>query len=591
MKVMLFYPPHWTPTMPHLAVPTLTSYLRAHEVEVIQRDLNIETFDAILTQNYLKQTLARLRHDYGPHAQKRPGRPVLPPREQVKWALEHGPSLVNQVEHAVNVVRSEAFMDGPAGVQAFLTLTQCLDLTSLPFYPASLGLSNFMPPYPVDSSRNLHKAAQDPDSNMFLDLFRHMVIPDIEREQPDVVGISIPTLDQMLAGVTLAALIKETGLHCHITVGGPHITMLREAIPQVPVFFDWFDSAVVFDGEVPLLRLVEALDGDGNLSQVPNLIYKEGDQVRVTAQRAPEKSIDPPLPDFDGLPLDRYLAPALVLPLRTAHGCYHGKCAFCNVDYAGPPSYHQFQAEHVVDQMVALNRKYGTRHIFFADEAITPRNLRNMSSLLAGQDTPIYWCGCVRFEKAITQDILNAIAQAGCCMLLFGLETASEPIMERMTKGTQLEHMSRILLQGMEAGIWNHTFFFFGFPGETIEHAQETVNFIYGHQQAIHSASPGTFALEQYSPAHRFPQTFGITHIIEAPERDLAIYFDYKVESGMDEAMAELVVSRLVDTLPEKRYGHFYVNDTYRFIYATHLREAGVPFPPWLVPEEVTETG
>jgi anaerobic magnesium-protoporphyrin IX monomethyl ester cyclase len=159
--------------------------------------------------------------------------------------------------------------------------------------------------------------------------------------------------------------------------------------------------------------------------------------------------------------------------------------------------------------------------------------------------------------------------------------------MERMAKGTQLKHMSRILRESTEAGIWNHTFFFFGFPGETIDHAQETVNFIFEHKHAIHSASPGAFALERYSPAHRFPQAYGVKRIIEDPDRDLAIYFDYEVESGMDEEMAELVVSRFVDTLPEKRFGHFYINDTYRFLYASHLRDHGIPFPSWLVAEEV----
>jgi anaerobic magnesium-protoporphyrin IX monomethyl ester cyclase len=591
MKVMLLFPPHWTPAMPHLALPTLTAYLRAHNVEVVQRDLNIEVFDAILTRGYLEQAITHLRQGYGPHAERRPTRQVVPSRERAQWALDHGPGLVDQVENAVNVVRSDAFLDGPIGVQAFLTLAQCLDLASLPFYPASLNFSTYIPPYPVDQSRNLLRAVRDPAYNMFLDLFRRIVIPDIEREQPDIVGISIPTLEQMLAGVTLGYLIKEADLPCHVTVGGPHITMLREAIPQVPIFFNWFDSAVVFGGETPLLRLVEAINSDGDLSQVPNLIYKDGDQIRVTTPQELEKTFDLPLPDFDGLPLDRYLAPTLVLPLRTARGCYYGKCAFCNVDYAGPSSYRQLQAEHIVNQMVTLNKKYGVRHIFFADEAITPRNLRDMSPLLAEQDPSIYWCGCVRFEKPLTRDMLDNMARGGCCMLLFGLETASEPIMEAMAKGTQLEHMSRILHESTAAGIWNHTFFFFGFPGETIEHAQETVNFIYEHKHAIHSASPGAFALERYSPVHRFPKSFGIKRIIEEPDRDLAIYFDYEVESGMDEAMAELVISRFVDTLPEKHFGHFYINDTYRFIYATHLRETGIPFPPWVVPEETTYPG
>ncbi len=56
--------------------------------------------------------------------------------------------------------------------------------------------------------------------------------------------------------------------------------------------------------------------------------------------------------------------------------------------------------------------------------------------------------------------------------------------MQAMVKGTEVEHMSRILHDSTAAGIWNHTFFFFGFPGETIEDAQATVNFLYAHKDA-----------------------------------------------------------------------------------------------------------
>ena len=65
MKVMLLMPPNWTPTMPHLALPTLTAYLRGHGVEVIQRDLNLEVFDEILTRNYLpREAVERFRTEY-----------------------------------------------------------------------------------------------------------------------------------------------------------------------------------------------------------------------------------------------------------------------------------------------------------------------------------------------------------------------------------------------------------------------------------------------------------------------------------------------------------------------------------------------
>jgi anaerobic magnesium-protoporphyrin IX monomethyl ester cyclase len=586
MKVMLLFPPNWTPSMPHLALPTLTAYLRMHGIEVIQRDLNLEVFDEILTRKYMKDAVARLRHDYGSNAMRKPPKRNHPRREQILWALQEGPRLADEVQPAKQVIRSAAFFDGPVSLQAFQTVIQCLEIASLPFYPASLHLQSYISAYPVDNSQALLQAVRDPYHNIFLDIYRQGVLEDIKREQPDVVGISIPSMPQMLAGMTLGYLIKEeAGLDCHVTVGGPHISMLRDELPQVPAIFDLFDSAVVFDGEIPLLHLVQALAGQGDLAAVPNLIYKDGPEIRVTERKHQEKIGDLPLPDFAGLPLGRYLAPELVLPLLTARGCYFGKCAFCNVGYGEPEAFSQLQAGQLADQMLALQQKYGTRHIFFADEAVTPRNLKNLSPLLAAKGRPLQWGGCVRFEKVISKELLESMEQGGCSMILFGLESASEQIMQAMVKGTELEHMSRILRASHEAGIWNHTFFFFGFPGETLNDAQETVNFLYQHKEFINSSALGTFLMERYSPAHRFPETYKVKRIIEEPDKDLAIYFDYEVTEGMDNDMAELVASRFMDTLPDKSYPQFYANDVYRFLYACYLNAHKLAIPPWLVPE------
>ena len=170
-------------------------------------------------------------------------------------------------------------------------------------------------------------------------------------------------------------------------------------------------------------------------------------------------------------------------------------------------------------------------------------------------------------------------------MILFGLETASERMIELMDKGTQRETMGRVLKDSAAAGIWNHTFSFFGFPTETLEDAQDTVNFVYAHGDAIHSASPGEFVLERYSPVHLQPQKFGVRRIVEQPEKDLAIYFEYELESGLDETMARTITERLLDVLPGKRFGQYYAQDTYRLLYAGFLHEQGQTLPGWLLDE------
>ncbi len=570
MRILLAFPPHWAPVMPHLALPMLTAFLRSKGLDVVQRDLSIEVFDTILTRRYLEDALARLA------SLPSPGRSPA-----AAAIIARGPHLAAEVESAKAVMRDGRFFDGRTSRRAFLTLVQSLELASLPFAPFDLQFTSFTSPVPVDQSRDLLQVVGDPARNPFVEIFRKGILQEIAGDPPDIVGISIPTMDQMMAGMTLAYLIKEAGLPCHVTIGGPHVSMLREELPDTPELFDLIDSAIVFSGETALARLAETLDGGGDLARVPNLIYRENGRVHTTTVVVTE--IPDLTPDFDGLPLDLYLTPTPVLPLLSSHGCYHGKCGFCNVGYGGPECFRALDPDLVVEQVRTLRERYGARHIFFSDEALTPRTLRAMSTKLAESGADVHWCGCVRFDRALDRELLETMAAGGGRMLLFGLETAAESTIERMNKETVPEVMGRILRDSTAAGLWNHTFFFFGFPGETMEAAQETVNFVYAHQDAIHSASPGAFLLERYSPVHRAPEAYGITRVVDDPDRDLSIYFDYEVSEGLDEAMADQLVTRLVDVLPEKEFGQFYVTDAYRFLHASDLWEKGRPMPLWLV--------
>jgi anaerobic magnesium-protoporphyrin IX monomethyl ester cyclase len=574
VKVMLLFPPNWTPSMPHLALPTLTAYLRRAGIEVIQRDLNAEVFDHILTQAHLAEVLDRL-------ARLRP-RLGGPPPVELTWARGNGVRLMVAVEGAKATIRSEAFYDGDRSLPAFETVLGALRLASLPYYPATLELQTYNPAYRPDSSRAILRAVDDRERNMFVDLFEELVLPDLIREDPDVVGISIPCVNQIIAAMTLARLVKRAGLRAHVTIGGPMVSIWREQLPQVPAMFDLFDSAVVFDGEEPLLQLCGRLAQGESLDSVPNLIFRAGSEIRTTLRQEPAKIAEVPAPDFTGLPLDRYLAPELALPLAMARGCYFGKCAFCNVGYGEAEAFSQLRSEPLLDQMLTLGERYHSRRIFFVDEAMPPRLMRAIAPRLSDLGVPLRWGGCMRFERTLNRDFLELSARGGCSMILFGLETASERMMEHMVKGTRLDNVRRILEESHAAGIWNHTFFFFGFPGETLDDAQETVNFVYENGDRINSASMGTFLLERYAPAHTFPKAFGITRVVERPDADLGFYFDYEVASGLDQASAELVTSRVAEALPRKQFPQFYVSDVYRFLYASHIAETGASLPAWI---------
>ena len=573
--------------MPHLALPSLAAYLRSHGVEVIQRDLNAEAFDQILSSRHLRTVVNQLRRE-----RKRVERRGLKHSaarsaiELMDWAQERGKEIAAGVDWAKEIVRGEGFYNPESSLKAFFRLTDGLVLASAPYYPSVLRLTGYESAYPPDSSQAIRAAVRDRNLNVFRNLLQLTVLPQIRRERPDLVGISLTSANQVIAGFTLASLIKEAGLPPHVVLGGKMITCWRDQLPRAEALWDLFDSAIVFEGEVALLQLIEALDRGTDLSSVPNLMYRDGRRIRVNEFKAPEAACDLPDPDFDGLRLEQYLAPGHVLPVSASRGCYWGRCAFCNVGYGESRHFGERRAEQVAEEMMSLAAAYDTRHFFFADEALSPRMLKSLSTRLIEAGADLDWTCCARFEPGISAELLGQMRRAGCRMVLYGLESGSQRVLDRMHKGTRLETAQRILREGKEAGIWNHIFFFFGFPGETEEDARETIQFFQANRHLVHSGCSGTFLLERRAAVADDPAAYGISRLIpprsrSGADRDLAYYYEYQVSSGIDSERAEEIEGQFLEGLPRKQFPQFYFHDIYRFLYACHFRDSE-PFPTML---------
>jgi anaerobic magnesium-protoporphyrin IX monomethyl ester cyclase len=579
LKALLVFPPHWHPLMPHLALPALTAYLRSNGVEVIQRDLNIEVFDRILSSSHLRATLRRLRKEEKRIPLKGLNGPLQQANlEAVAWAKREGQRIAADIDQAKAVMRGERFFDVSTGREALLTLADGLMLASVPFFPSEFSISKYRSAYPIDISQAIRASTQDTHFNLFRNLLETTIVPQIRAEKPDVVGISLTSSEQIVAAFTLASLIKEAGLPTHVTLGGKLITGWRDLLPKAEPLWNLFDSAIAFEGEVALLQLVKALssapDGGADLSAVPNLMYRDGSGVRVNAFKEPEPTECLPIPDFDGLPLDLYFTPSLVLPVWASRGCYWGRCAFCNVGYGESKHFDELQAERVVDEMTTLSKAYGTTDFFFADEALTPRMLRALSSLLVERGTSFNWATCARFEPGITADLLKQMRRAGCRLLSFGMESGSQRVLDRMDKGTDVGTMRRILQDSAAAGIWNHAFMFFGFPGETEEDARETIAFFQANQNVIHSISSSTFLLERHARASQDPEAYDISQMVPpGPQQDLAYYFEYEVSSGISSRRAGEIEAAFMDSLPDKPNPQFYVHEVYQFLYACRFAD------------------
>ena len=540
-KVMLLFPPEWVPTAPYLALPSLTAILRQAGHTVIQRDINIEMYDHFFSMEFLIWLKGRLGMHLKPLQDKEKAGRLTEHDAEQKAVLEQAYAvdvfdLAARAEDAKAIVRGERFYDADKLEGALNTFREVMQYISAAYYPASLVF------YPMESnlgyrpgvSHEVFRCLDDEQVNVYRDICNQLVLPSVSKEAPDVVGISIGTQMQLLAGLTFCKLIKEAFPAINVVVGGNVVTRLHEELPRHDRFFgDVFDAAILYEGEHALLWYIEALNGERPMATVPNLIYRDATGVHENQEVYTEKTTALPLPDFDGFPLDSYFVPERIMPYLATRGCYWGRCTFCD---HGQGYFDQFRgktAPLVVEQIKALRDKYQCRHFLFSDESYPPALFKKVSQLLVDQDVGIKWTTLIRFEETLQDQVLwDQAAKSGCCTLYYGMESANERVLNLMDKHAKPAVMRQNLAMAAQAGIWNHVMAFYGFPGETVEEAMETRQFLLDNQPVIHSSELFYFVAYRHTPMVRHPEKFGIT-IHKQEEYDLPLDYYYTVnESG-----------------------------------------------------------
>ena len=131
-------------------------------------------------------------------------------------------------------------------------------------------------------------------------------------------------------------------------------------LPQSPLF-QYFDSAVVYEGETAFVQLVSAVGAKRSLAEVPNTIYKDETGVHTSPTSYAEDLATLPPPDFDGLPLEKYFVPTRILPYLATRGCYWGRCEFCDHGEGYTAGYRSKKIQDILADIQFLRDKYGTQ--------------------------------------------------------------------------------------------------------------------------------------------------------------------------------------------------------------------------------------
>ena len=527
------------PSQPFLSLPSLQGFLKDKGVENVSiRDLNIETMDVLLSSEKVKKTQAaieeRLNEGTGAIGSENPDEV----HSRLSWAREviESENMVQNVEWAKSTLKSQSFYEIDDYIESWKIIDRWLQAFGMLYYPSEISIADNSMRYSVYSSEDVLKAVNDKQENPYHDLFNEHIIDSMIQDDPDLVGISVTATSQVMPAFTLARQLKEKNADIHITMGGSVFTKLIDNLQQNHLLFDLVDSFIVFEGEHALLGLIEQLEGKMDFSKVPNLVYKEGDSIRVNEPFHIEDINSLPTPDYDGFPLDRYLSPKRVLPLQGSRGCYWRKCTFCNL-HVDNLKFRLRNLDLVLEDMDRLKEKYSAEYMFFSDECMPVKQLDSLSSKLIEKGNDIKWMAGIRFDKGLTKDILAKAREAGCLKMVFGLESSNKRVLSLMDKGIETEITKNVIDYCDETGIAVHMYVIVGFPSETREEALETLDFVISNEKFLKSKGASClaclFELEKHAPILRDPGKYGLTKIGHPKQDDLSLGYFYETDKGM----------------------------------------------------------
>lgn len=315
-----------------------------------------------------------------------------------------------------------------------------------------------------------------------LDLSVDDVVDRVIALAPRFVGITLFTVGVWTSS-EIARRVKAALPDTHVVVGGPHVSSMgRETMARFPEF----DFAIVGEGELALVRLLEALDAGSPLHEVPALVHRDADVVRENPAAPINRDLDDlPMPAWDLLPdfPDAY-PPAIfdfprgpVATIAASRGCpFH--CRFCDTSTFGA-KIRRYSAPRVFEMMSHLHDRYGVRHVVFVDDLFLASREKTaaLCELLIASDLDLTW-SCTARVDTVKPDILHLMKKAGCWEISFGLETGADELLERMDKLARVESSEEAVRWTAEAGIRTKGLFMLGYPGETLETIEKTREFI-----------------------------------------------------------------------------------------------------------------
>lgn len=350
----------------------------------------------------------------------------------------------------------------------------------------------------------------------------------IKQVKPKLVLISVPFPGNLYSAFRCAQFIKANFPEIKISMGGGFPNTELRDLKDARVF-EFFDFITLDDGELP----VELLYGFCHSELVSEPDFKrtfllENNEViyKNNTTKSDYKQSEVGTPDYSDLLLDKYISVIEIAnpmhslwsdgrwnKLTMAHGCYWGKCTFCDVSLDYIKIYEPIAAKILVDRMEEMIAQTGENGFHFVDEAAPPALMREVALEILKRKLVVTWWTNIRFEKSFTQDLCLLLKASGCIAVSGGLEVASDRLLELIKKGVTVEQVAKVTHHFTEAGIMVHAYLMYGYPTQTIQETVDSLEMVRQLFQlgVIQSGFWHQFAMTAHSPVGLNPEEFGVT--------------------------------------------------------------------------------
>ena len=351
--------------------------------------------------------------------------------------------------------------------------------------------------------------------------------------QPKLVCFSVPFPGNLYSAFRCAKYIKDHYPQIKTAMGGGFPNTELRDLKDARVF-EFFDFITLDDGELPL-ELVTAHVLNNELSEETEFkrtfLLENGEVTyKNNSKRHDYKQSEIGTPDYSDLKLSQYISVIEVAnpmhslwsdgrwnKLTMAHGCYWGKCTFCDISLDYIKIYEPISAKILVDRMEELIQQTGETGFHFVDEAAPPALMREVALEILRRNLVVTWWTNIRFEKSFTRDLCFLLKLSGCIAVSGGLEVASDRLLKLIDKGVSVEQVARVTRHFTEAGIMVHAYLMYGYPTQTV---QETVDSLEMVRQlfemgVLQSGFWHQFAMTAHSPVGQNPQEFGVMPVLQ----------------------------------------------------------------------------